>query len=140
MDMNEGQTGGTGGTGKQPQEELRDELEALGRAAVDLMEHLVRVPAALAQLPLQYLPEETAGHARNAATEGFQAVKSLLDTISSEVDRLMREQSQRTSTRTGVGNDTPSGGSTMGGEAMGGTGDSGSGPQHTVHLDDDTTH
>jgi hypothetical protein len=139
----------SGGAEKQPQEELRDELEAMGRAAVDLMEHLVRVPAALAQIPLQYLPEDTATHARNAAAEGFQAVKTLLDTISTEVDRLMREQGQRTGTRTGVGGETPSGGPTAGGEAMGGTGDTtrmggsgatGSGQQPTVRLDDDTTH
>ena len=38
---------------------IRDELEAMGHAAADLLEHLVRVPAALAQIPLQYLPEDT---------------------------------------------------------------------------------
>ena len=134
MDTNGQKTTGPDGTGKQPQEELRDELEAMGRAAAQLLDHLVKVPAALAQIPLQYLPEETATHARNAAAEGFQAVKTLLDTISTEVDRLMREQSQRTGTRTGVGDAAP--GDTT---RMGGTGDAAdSGPANTVRLDDDT--
>src|SRR4051812_27418817 len=100
MDTNQGQTPNTGN--KQPQEELRSELEAMGRAAADLLDHLVRVPAALAQIPLQYLPEDTAGHARNAATEGFKAVKTLLDSISAQVDEMMAQQSRRSGTQTGV--------------------------------------
>src|SRR5215211_5272287 len=103
MDTNQGQTPGTGAGGNKPQEELRSELEAMGRAAAELLEHLVRVPATLAQIPLQYLPEDTANHARNAAAEGFKAVKTLVDSISSEVDRLVREQSQRSGTQTGAG-------------------------------------
>ncbi len=102
MDTNNSPNTGAGGSDKQPQEELRDELQALGRAAADLLEHLVRVPAALAQIPLQYLPEDTAGHARNAATEGFKAVKTLIDSISSQVDEMMAQQSRRSGTQTGV--------------------------------------
>src|SRR4051812_44876243 len=106
MDTNQGQTPNTGN--KQPQEELRSELEAMGHAAAELLDHLVKVPAALAQIPLQYLPEDTAGHARTAASEGFKAVKTLIDSISAEVDRMVREQSARSSTQTGAGS-TPSG-------------------------------
>ncbi len=102
MDTNSTPNTGAGGSNKQPQEELRDELQAMGRAAADLLDHLVRVPAALAQIPLQYLPEDTAGHARNAATEGFKAVKTLLDSISAQVDEMMAQQSRRSGTQTGV--------------------------------------
>ena len=102
MDTNNNPTPGAGGSDKQPQEELRDELQAMGRAAADLLDHLVRVPAALAQIPLQYLPDDTAGHARNAATEGFKAVKTLLDSISAQVDEMMAQQSRRSSTQTGA--------------------------------------
>jgi hypothetical protein len=107
MDTNNGPTTGAGGSGKQPQEELRDELEAMGRAAAELLDHLVRVPAALAQIPLQYLPEDTAEHARNAATEGFKAVKTLLDSISTQVDEMMAQQSRRSGTQTGAGTTPP---------------------------------
>jgi hypothetical protein len=141
MDTNQGQTPNAGGPDKQPQEELRSELEAMGRAAAELMDHLVKVPATLAQIPLQYLPDDTASHARNAAAEGFKAVKTLLDSISAQVDRLVTEQSNRASTRTGVG--TPSGDDATGDETtrMGGSTGS-SGPQNTVRLsdDDDQTH
>ena len=143
MDTNNGQPTGTGGN--KPQEELRSELEAMGKAAAELLDHLVKVPAALAQIPLQYLPEDTASHARTAAAEGFQAVKSLVDSISTEVDRMVREQSKRASTRTGVG-----GSPTASGEApsasdettrMDDSGSTGTGPQNTVRLpDDEHTH
>ena len=98
MDTNNTPAGGQ----KPPKEELRDELQAMGQAAVDLMEHLVRVPAALAQIPLQYLPEDTADHARTAASEGFKAVQSLLNSLAREVDRVVADQTRRTSTRTGT--------------------------------------
>ena len=106
MDSNDETTGGAGsaGTGgKRPQEEVRDELQAMGRAAADLLEHLIRVPAALAQIPLQMMPDDAATHARNAASEGFKAVKTLLDTITTQVDQAIADQNRRTSTHTGVG-------------------------------------
>jgi hypothetical protein len=139
MDTNNGPTTGAGGSGKQPQEELRNELEAMGHAAADLLEHLVRVPAALAQIPLQYLPEDTAGHARNAATEGFKAVKTLIDTISAQVDEMMAQQSRRSGTQTGAGTPPPaepsSGETTHMGGASGTNGSSTGEP--TRRLDDE---
>lgn len=90
-----------------PREELRMQLQLMGQAAGDLIEQLVKVPATLAQIPLQVLPEETATHARNAATEGFAAVRTLLDSISKGVDEVLKAQRERMSsmgsTRTGVG-------------------------------------
>jgi hypothetical protein len=83
------------GSGTDPREELREQLEAMGRAASDLLEHLVKVPATLAQIPLQALPEDTATHARNAATEGMRAVRTLVEGISRGVDQMMREQADR---------------------------------------------
>ena len=71
-------TGGSGTSGRDPREDLRDQLEVMGKAAGELLEQLVKVPVTLAQIPLQALPEDTATHARNAATEGFAAVRSLL--------------------------------------------------------------
>ena len=105
------------------------------------MEHLVRVPAALAQIPLQYLPEDTASHARNAANEGFKAVRTLMDSISTQVDQIIADQSQRSGMRTGTGptpgtggSDAPSGETTqMGHDAANGS----EGPQATRRLDDD---
>ena len=102
---------GTGGTGaNDPREELRGQLEAMGKAAGQLLEQLVKVPATLAQIPMQALPEDAATHARNAATEGFAAVKTLLDTMAKGVDEVMKAQRERManqgSTHTGVGGTT----------------------------------
>jgi hypothetical protein len=102
---------GTGGTGaNDPREELRAQLEAMGKAAGDLLEQLVKVPATLAQIPMQALPEDAATHARNAASEGFAAVKTLLDSMAKGVDEVMKAQRERManqgSTHTGVGGTT----------------------------------
>jgi hypothetical protein len=102
---------GTGGaSGADPREELRQQLEAMGKAAGDLLEQLVKVPATLAQIPMQALPEDAATHARNAASEGFAAVKTLLDSMAKGVDEVMKAQRERManmgSTHTGVGGPT----------------------------------
>jgi hypothetical protein len=86
---------GTPAGGTDPREELRQQLELMGKAAGDLLEQLVRVPATLAQIPLQVLPEDTATHARNAATEGMKAVRTLVEGISRGVDEMMRAQGER---------------------------------------------
>lgn len=90
-----------------PREELRAQLQLMGKAAGDLLEQLVKVPATLAQIPLQVLPEDTATHARNAATEGFAAVRTLLDSMAHGIDEVMQSQRDRMaasgSTHTGVG-------------------------------------
>ena len=78
-----------------PREELREQLQLMGKAAGDLLEQLVRVPATLAQIPLQVLPEDTATHARNAAAEGMKAVRTLVEGISRGVDEMMRAQGER---------------------------------------------
>ena len=105
-----GATGTGGARGTDPREELRDQLEAMGKAAGQLLEQLVKVPATLAQIPMQALPEDAATHARNAATEGFAAVKTLLDTMAKGVDEVMKAQRERManqgSTHTGVGGTT----------------------------------
>jgi hypothetical protein len=110
MDNTGGTTpgGGSGSaSGQDPREELRAQLEVMGKAAGELLEQLVKVPGTLAQIPLQVLPEDTATHARNAATEGFAAVRSLLDVMTKGVDQVLRDQRERManmgSTRTGVG-------------------------------------
>lgn len=92
MDENKGTP--TGGAAD-PREELREQLQLMGKAASDLLEQLVRVPATLAQIPLQALPGDTATHARNAANEGMKAVRTLVEGISRGVDELMRAQSER---------------------------------------------
>jgi phage host-nuclease inhibitor protein Gam len=102
---------GTGGTGaNDPREELRSQLEAMGKAAGDLLEQLVKLPATLAQIPMQALPEDAATHARNAASEGFAAVKTLLDSMTKGVDEVIKAQRERManqgSTHTGVGGTT----------------------------------
>ena len=113
---------GTGGArGNDPREELRGQLEAMGKAAGDLLEQLVKLPATLAQIPMQALPEDTATHARNAATEGFAAVKTLLDTMAKGVDEVMKAQRERManmgSTQTGAGGTTgPSASASSGAE------------------------
>jgi hypothetical protein len=139
MDTNNGSATGPGGANKQPKEELRDELEAMGRAAAELLDHLVRVPATLAQIPLQYLPEDTADHARNAASEGFKAVKTLLDSISAQVDEMMAQQSRRSGTQTGAGPTSSSSSSSSSTpkdpSGMGGTADAG---EPTRRLDDES--
>ena len=141
MDTNNGSATGPGGADKQPKEELRDELEAMGRAAAELLDHLVKVPAALAQIPLQYLPEDTAGHARNAATEGFKAVKTLLDSISAQVDDMMAQQSRRSGTQTGAGPTSSSSSSSTSSSApkeSSGMGDSADAGEPTRRLDDES--
>ncbi len=92
MDENKGTPSG-GAT--DPREELREQLQLMGKAAGDLLEQLVRVPATLAQIPLKALPEDTANHARNAANEGMKAVRTLVEGISRGVDELMRVQGER---------------------------------------------
>ncbi|HUS14478.1 MAG TPA: hypothetical protein VM536_05590 [Chloroflexia bacterium] len=94
-------SGGTGGA--DPREELREQLQLMGKAAQDLLEQLVRVPATLAQIPLQVLPEDTATHARNAASEGFAAVRTLVDTMSRGVDDLMKAQRERMNSQRNAG-------------------------------------
>ena len=94
MDNTTNTTGGAGGAGD-PREELREQLQLMGKAAGDLLEQLVRVPATLAQIPMQALPGETAQHARNAANEGFAAVRTLLDGMARGIDDLMRQQRER---------------------------------------------
>ncbi|HMA33027.1 MAG TPA: hypothetical protein VKY74_01000 [Chloroflexia bacterium] len=94
----------TGGRpGADPREELRDQLQVMGKAAGELLEQLVRVPATLAAIPLQALPEDTATHARNAASEGFAAVRSLVDGISRGVDEMIKAQRERTNPAGGAG-------------------------------------
>jgi hypothetical protein len=90
-----------GGTGADPREELREQLQLMGKAAQDLLEQLVRVPATLAQIPLQVLPEDTATHARNAASEGFSAVRSLVDSMSRGVDEMIKAQRERMNNQRG---------------------------------------
>ena len=103
-------TGATGTGANDPREELRGQLEAMGKAAGELLEQLVKVPATLAQIPMQALPEDAATHARNAASEGFAAVKTLLDSMAKGVDEVMKAQRERManqgSTHTGVGGTT----------------------------------
>jgi hypothetical protein len=113
---------GSGGTGaNDPREELRAQLEAMGKAAGELLEQLVRVPATLAQIPMQALPEDAATHARNAASEGFAAVKTLLDSMAKGVDEVMKAQRERManmgSTHTGVGGSSGAEGDVSGQEA-----------------------
>src|SRR5689334_23437272 len=109
-------SGGTGTGSTDPREELREQLQMMGRAAGDLLEQLVKVPVTLAQIPMQALPEDTATHARNAANEGFAAVRSLLDTMTKGIDQMMRDQRERMSnmgsTRSGVGGTSGTGSST----------------------------
>ncbi len=96
MDENKGPRAVPPGSGPvDPREELREQLQLMGKAASDLLEQLVRVPTTLAQIPLQALPEDTAQHARNAATEGMKAVRTLVEGISRGVDEMMRAQSER---------------------------------------------
>ncbi|MGI8589013.1 MAG: hypothetical protein ACR2M0_15210 [Chloroflexia bacterium] len=90
-------TAGPTGPAGDPREELRAQLQTMGKAAGELLEQLVKVPATLAQIPLQAMPEETANHARNAANEGFAAVRTLLDGISRGLDDLMTAQRDRMS-------------------------------------------
>ena len=94
MDNTTNTTGGAGGAGD-PREELREQLQLMGKAAGDLLEQLVRVPATLAQIPMQALPGETAQHARNAANEGVAAVRTLLDGMARGSDDMMRQQRER---------------------------------------------
>jgi hypothetical protein len=108
---------GTQGTERDPREELREELQMMGKAASELMEHLVRVPATLAQLPLQAFPEETATHARNAANEGFAAVRSLIDSMSRGIDEMIKTQRERSA----QGKKGSSASSTGGMEDLGGS-------------------
>ncbi len=108
MDNTQGPTGGrTGSGGQDPREELRDQIEVMGKAAGDLLEQLVKMPGTLAQIPLQALPEDTARHARNAASEGMAAVRTLLETMTRSIDQMMKEQRDRMaamgSSRTGTG-------------------------------------
>jgi hypothetical protein len=91
MDENKGTRPGA----TDPREELREQVQLMGKAAGDLLEQLVRLPATLAQIPLQALPEDTATHARNAATEGMKAVRALVEGISRGVDEMMRAQGER---------------------------------------------
>ncbi len=92
MDENKGTPSGGAAD---PREELRAQLQLMGKAAGDLLEQLVRVPATLAQIPLQALPEDTATHARAAAAEGVKAVRTLVEGISRGIDELMRAQGER---------------------------------------------
>src|SRR5437764_1047183 len=105
---------GSGSGPTDPREELREQLQVMGKAAGELLEQLVKVPATLAQIPLQALPEDTSTHARNAANEGFAAVRTLLDGMSRGIDQLLKEQRERManmgSTRTGVGGTSSSAG------------------------------
>lgn len=105
-----GASGAPGTGANDPREELRSQLEAMGKAAGDLLEQLVKLPATLAQIPMQALPEDAATHARNAASEGFAAVKTLLDSMTKGVDEVIKAQRERManqgSTHTGVGGTT----------------------------------
>ena len=85
----------TGGTGKDPREELRDQLNLMGKAAGELLEQLVKVPATLAQIPLQVMPEDASSHARNAAREGFEAVRTILDAMAKGIEQVMKDTQAR---------------------------------------------
>jgi hypothetical protein len=149
MDNTTNTTGGAGGAGD-PREELREQLQLMGKAAGDLLEQLVRVPATLAQIPMQALPGETAQHARNAANEGFAAVRTLLDSMSRGIDDLMRQQRERTAASGGASagvsdpmaesgasaRDVESGATTrLDGNGTGSGSDSGGG--NTIRLDEE---
>lgn len=58
----------------------------------DLAKMLAQLPAALVQLPMAVLPEETQKHARAALREGFLAVRSLLTAVGDGVEGVLGGQ------------------------------------------------
>lgn len=59
----------------------------------DLAKMIAQVPAALVQLPMALLPEDTQKHARTALLEGFLAVRSLLDAVGDGIEGALGGQS-----------------------------------------------
>jgi hypothetical protein len=69
----------------------------------DLARLIVQVPAAVIQMPMSLLPEETAKHARAAAHEGFLALRSLLAAIGDSIESVLVEPSGKAATPTVAG-------------------------------------
>lgn len=68
----------------------------------DLAKMIAQVPAALVQLPMALLPEDTQKHARTALLEGFLAVRSLLDAVGDGIEGALGGQpSTKTATSGG---------------------------------------
>jgi hypothetical protein len=57
--------------------------------AEGMAETLIKLPAALIQLPMAILPEETRRHARAAVLESFLAVRSLFSAMGDGVERVL---------------------------------------------------
>jgi len=69
----------------------------------DLGRLIVQVPAAVIQMPMGLLPEDTARHARAAAREGFLALRSLLAAVADSIESVLAEPSGKASTPTVAG-------------------------------------
>src|SRR5260370_35443182 len=67
----------------------------------DLAKLIVQVPAAVIQMPMALLPEETARHARAAAREGDLALRSPLPAIGGGNGKVLPTQPAPTTTPTG---------------------------------------
>jgi hypothetical protein len=73
-------------------EEFRDDYNSgSGSNVRDLARFAARVPAALVQMPMSILPDETVRHARASAREGFLAVRSLLGAIGDRIEDMLAE-------------------------------------------------
>ncbi len=62
---------------------------------------LIKLPAALVQLPMAILPEDTQKHARAALLESFLAVRSLLSAVGDGIEGALSDSGQKKATYKG---------------------------------------
>lgn len=94
----------TGGASERSEEEMAwdaefadlEEPKESGVAGTlgDLAKMIAQVPAAMVQLPMALLPEETQKHARTALYEGFLAVRSLLGAVGDGIEGALSGESK----------------------------------------------
>jgi len=95
-------TGNTGSPYERSQEEvswdaefanMNDKRGSGPRLLNDMTRVMTRVPGAVARMPMDVIPDETAMHARAAVREGFLAFRSLLSAIADGVEGMLGEPS-----------------------------------------------
>ena len=95
-------TGNTSSSYERTQEEvswdaefanMNDKRGSGPRLLNDMTRVMTRVPGAVARMPMDVIPDDTAMHARAAVREGFLAFRSLLSAIADGVEGMLGEPS-----------------------------------------------
>lgn len=73
--------------------EFKDEYQdsSFASALGDMVKLAIKIPAAIIQMPMSIIPEETARHTRAAFRESFLAFRSLLGAIGDGIENILAE-------------------------------------------------